>query len=74
MHTITLNIHDSIYETLMNLLGKLPKEKFTIEEEPDFPAISASEAKEKVERVLDGIEKGEGIPLDDAFKRILNAG
>ncbi len=46
MHTIRLNIHDSIYDKLMGLLNILPKNKVGIFEDTNYPTISLDEALE----------------------------
>ncbi len=33
MHTVTLDVHDSIYDQVMTLLEKLPKDKLRIKED-----------------------------------------
>ena len=71
MHTIQLNIHDSIYDKLMGLLDILPKDKVEVLEDTNYPAISFEEAKEKVKKAANNIDKNEGISLDEAFERVL---
>ena len=73
MHTVTVDVHDSIYDQLISLLGKLPKDKIRVEE-TSFPAIDETEAKQKVARALESINEGKGQPLDTAFENIRNAG
>ena len=68
MHTIQLNIHDSIYDKLMGFLDILPKDKVEVLEDTNYPAISLEEAKEKVKRAANNIDKDEGISLDEAFE------
>ena len=70
MHTIKLNIHDSIYDKLLGLLEILPKDKLEIIEDNDYPAISFEEARQKAERAINNIDKNEGISLDDAFNKV----
>ena len=71
MHTVQLNIDDSIYDKLMGLLDILPKEKIDIFEDNSYPAISLEEAKQKVKRAANNIDKNEGISLDEAFQSVL---
>jgi hypothetical protein len=71
MHSVQLNIHDSIYDKLMGLLDILPKDKVEILEDSNYPAISLQEAKEKVKRAANNIDKNEGITLDEAFEHVL---
>ena len=70
MHTIKLNIHDSIYDKLKGLLEILPKDKLEIIEDDDYPAISFEEAKKKAGRAINNIDKNEGISLNDAFDKV----
>jgi hypothetical protein len=71
MHTIKLNIHDSIYDKLLGLLEILPKDKLEIIEDNDYPAISFKEARQKAERAINNIDKNEGISLDEAFNKFI---
>jgi len=73
MHTITLNIHDSIYHKLRGLLEILPKDKIEVIEDVNFPAISFEDAKQKVLRAMNNIEKNEGVSLDDAFNKVIHS-
>ncbi len=73
MHTIKLNIHDSIYEKLMGLLDILPQDKIEVVEDVEYPAISFEEAKRKVEKAANNIDNNQGIPLDDAFDQVLKS-
>lgn len=73
MHTVTLDVHDSIYDEVMTLIKKLPKDKIRVEE-TSFPAIGEDEAKAKVARALEDISKGKGQPIDIAFEQIRRAG
>ena len=73
MHTIKLNIHDSIYDKLMGLLDILPKDKVEILSDDDQSAITFKEAKRKVKKAANNIDKNEGISLDDAFESILKS-
>ncbi len=74
MHTIRLDIHDSIYEKLMSLLEILPQDKVEItEEHSSFPAISFEEAQQKVQKAINNMEKEKGIPLSQAIDSIVNS-
>ena len=73
MHTIKLNIHDSIYDKLMGLLDILPKDKVEILSDDDQSAITFKEAKRKVKKAANNIDKNEGTSLDDAFESILKS-
>lgn len=73
MHTIKLNIHDSIYEKLMGLLDILPKDKLEVLEVNDHPAISFEEARAKVERSINNISQNRGIDLDDAIDKVMQS-
>ncbi|MEA1920187.1 MAG: hypothetical protein U9N52_10130 [Campylobacterota bacterium] len=73
MHTIKLNIHDSIYDKLMGLLDILPKDKIEVFENDTFPTISLEEAKHKVNRAINNVDNNEGISLDAAFDSILKS-
>lgn len=73
MHTVKLDIDDSIYQKLMGLLDILPKDKLHIIEDNDFPTISFKEAQNKVRKAINNIEKNEGISLDDAFDKVIHS-
>jgi hypothetical protein len=74
MHTIRLNIHDTIYEKLMGLLEILPKDKLEIVEEHNtYPAISLDEAKQKVERAINNIANNEGVNLNTAIDKVMKS-
>ena len=74
MHTIQLNIHDSIYEKLMGLLEILPKDKVEITEvSSDFPAISFEDAEQKVQKAINNMNKEKGIPLSQAIDSIVRS-
>ncbi|HFS85189.1 MAG TPA: hypothetical protein ENK72_01060 [Epsilonproteobacteria bacterium] len=71
MHTIKLNIDDSIYEKLMGLLEILPQDKIEVLDSVEYPSISFEDAKQKVERAVNNVDSGMGISLDDAFSQII---
>lgn len=74
MHTIRLNIHDTIYDKLMGLLEILPKDKLEIVEEHNaYPPISLDEAKQKVERAINNIAKNEGLELNTAIDKVMKS-
>ncbi len=70
MHTLRLEVDDSIYSTIMNFLQKLPKEKYKIEDESN--AISFEKAKTKVAKAIQDIDKNNGIDIDEAFAKVLS--
>ena len=72
MHTITLKIHDSIYERVMGLLEILPKDKIDLIKDEEYPAITFDEASRKVKNAIESIDMQEGVSLESAFDRILN--
>ena len=71
MHTLQLQIDDSILDKFMGLLEILPKEKISIADKSD--AISFEEAKTKVQRAINNISDASGIELDDAFEKVLKS-
>lgn len=71
MHTVQLKIDDSIFEKFMGLLEILPKEKISVMEEEN--SISFEEAQLKVQNAINSISKNEGLDVDDAFDKVLNA-
>lgn len=73
MHTLQLKIDDSIVERFMGLLEKLPKDKIAIISKQEENAISFEEAKAKVQNALNHIALNKGIPVDDAFDKVLNS-
>lgn len=73
MHTIKLNVHDSIYEKLMGLLEILPKDKVEVIEDDNFPAISFEEATVKVERAANNVSKNEGLDLESAIEKVIRS-
>lgn len=74
MHTIRLNIHDTIYDKLMGLLEILPKDKLEIVEEHNtYPTISLDEAKQKVERAINNIGNNEGLSLNAAIDKVMKS-
>ena len=70
MHTLQLQIDDSIFDKFMGLLDILPQEKISISDESN--SISFEEAKIKVENAINNISNKDGIELDDAFDKVLN--
>ena len=73
MHSIQLKIDDSIFEKVMTMLELLPQDKIKVEEEYHIPAITVEEAKEKVNRAINNIDRDEGVSLDDAFDKALKS-
>ena len=72
MHTLQLQIDDSIFDKFMGLIDILPKEKIAILDALDSDAISFDEAKIKVENAINNISNNNGISIDDAFEKILS--
>lgn len=64
MHSIHLNIDDSIYDKLIGFLQILPKEKIEIVSDEDIMNISFEEAKRKVTRAINNIPNNEGVDLN----------
>ncbi len=71
MHSIHLNVDDSIYDRLIGLLQILPKDKVEILSEEN--SITFEEAKRKVARAANNVSKQEGLSLDTAFEKILHS-
>ena len=72
MHSIHLNVDDSIYDRLIGLLQILPNDKIQILSIQDN-TISFEEAKRKVDRAVNNILKNNGMSLDSAFEKVLNS-
>lgn len=75
MHTITLNIDNSIYSKFKALLDLFPKDKISVEEDNNFPdelVLSEGEAKEKVQRAVNNITEFSGLDIDEAFEKVLS--
>ena len=73
MHTIQLNIDDSIFDKVMTMLELLPQDKIKIKENGyEYPAITKEEAKRKVQKSMNDIAKNNGLLLDEAFGKVLN--
>ena len=71
MHTLQLNIDDSIFEKFIGLLEILPKDKIELVDEKEYPSISFEEAKLKVQNAANNISKNCGVSLDEAINSIL---
>lgn len=71
MHSIHLNVDDSIYDRLIGLLQILPKDK--VEILSDDNSISFEEAKRKVARAANNVLNHEGLDLDTAIEKILHS-
>ncbi len=68
MHSIQLKVDDSIFDKVMTMLELLPKDKITVEENfYEYPAITEKEAKKKVQKAINNISNGNGLPLEEAF-------
>ena len=70
MHTLQLQVDDSIFDKFMGLLEILPKEKISVMDESN--SISFEEAKIKVQNAINNISDDSGIEIDDAFDKVLN--
>lgn len=73
MHTLQLNIDDSIFDKFMGLLDLLPQDKIEVTNEAEYPSISFEEAKAKVANAVNNISLTSGIPLNDAMEQILKS-
>ncbi len=73
MHSIRLNIDDSIYDKLIGFLQILPKEKIEIVSDEDVMSISFEEAKHKVSRAINNISNDQGIDLNTAIEKVLHS-
>lgn len=73
MHSIHLNIDDSIYDKLIGFLQILPKEKIEIVSDEDIMNISFEEAKRKVTRAINNIPNNEGVDLNTAIDKVLHS-
>jgi len=71
MHTLQLQVDDSIFDKFMGLLDILPKEKISVSDESN--SISFEEAEAKVQNAINNISNKDGIELDDAFDKVLNS-
>ncbi len=71
MHTLQLQIDDSIFDKFMGLLELLPKEKIFINSSSN--AISFEEAQLKVEKSIKNISNAQGLDFDEAFDKVLNS-
>lgn len=71
MHSIRLNIDDSIYDKLIGFLQILLKEKIEIVSDEDIMSISFEEAKHKVSRAINNISNDQGIDLNTAIGKVL---
>lgn len=71
MHSIHLNVDDSIYDRLIGLLQILPKDKVEILSNDN--SISFEEAKRKVAWAANNVSNHEGLDLDTAIEKILHS-
>ena len=72
MHSIQLKVDDSIFDKVMTMLELLPQDKITVEENSyEYPAITEKEAKKKVQKAINNISNGNGLPLEEAFGKVL---
>jgi len=73
MHTIKLNIDDSIFDKFMGLLDILPKDKLEITDTKEYPSISFEEAKFKVDKAINNISSNNGVSLNKAIDKVLQS-
>ena len=73
MHTIQLNIDDSIFDKFMGLLDILPKDKVEVTSDDSYPIISFEEAQDKVKRAANNISLNKGVSLEQAIDKILQS-
>jgi len=73
MHTIQLNIDDSIFEKFMGLIEILPKDKVEVTTQKEYPSISFDEAKLKVHKALSTLSSKSGTPLNEAIEKVLSS-
>ncbi len=73
MHTIQLNIDDSIFDKFMGLLEILPKDKVEVTTQKEYPSFSFEEAKQKVQKAVNCISENKGIPLNQAIDKVLQS-
>ena len=72
MHSIQLKVDDSIFDKVMTMLELLPKDKITVEENSyEYPTITEKEAKKKVQKAINNISNSNGLPLEEAFGKVL---
>lgn len=72
MHSIQLKVDDSIFDKVMTMLELLPQDKVTVEENfYEYPVITKEEAKKKVRKAINNIDKGNGVSLDEAFGKFI---
>jgi hypothetical protein len=73
MHSIQLKVDDSIFDKVMTMLELLPQDKVMIEENfYEYPAVTEEEARRKVQKAINNISDGKGLPLDEAFSTQFN--
>jgi len=72
MHTLQLQINDTIFDKFMGLLEILPKDKISVIESKTDNSISFEDAKLKVEKSISTISQEKGIEFEDAFDKVLN--
>lgn len=73
MHTLQLNIDDSIFDKFMGFLDLLPQDKIEVTNEAEYPSISFEEAKTKVANAVNNISLNSGISLNDAMDQVLKS-
>ena len=73
MHTIQLNIDDSIFEKFMGLIEILPQDKVEVTCKDEYPSISFEEAQKKVQKATNSISQNTSLPLEQAIEKVLNS-
>ena len=71
MHSIQLKIDESIFDKVMTMLELLPQDKIKVEDNGyDYPVITEYEARMKVQKAINSLNKGNGQALEQAFENI----
>lgn len=73
MHTLHINVDDSIFDKFMGLLEILPQDKVEVTSKGEYPSISFEEAQKKVHKAVNSISKDSGLPLEQAIEKVLNS-
>ena len=73
MHTIQLDIDDSIFDKFIGLLDILPKDKIAIRSDKEELTISFKEAQQKVQRAINNVSSNKSVSLDEAIAQTLQS-
>ena len=73
MHTLQLEIDDSIFDKFMGLLDILPKEKISVSNDFSTHTVTTEEAKLKVQKSINNMTDDSGFSIDDAFDQVLES-